>query len=333
MTSKRASRHKILSLFTCFFLLITVVLLTACASSASENAASSSAQMQPKGAANTNSTGGSSQQSPAQLPSASKSTDSTSQSSGPAYLIKTLKVTMNVQDTRQTASTMSSWISATDPRSTSAGAHITQSGDAANAYEVVITYDVQASLYPKIYAYLRDYNLQKGVKSRLEDFDEGVQDVTNDYIDTQSRIKNYKGEQARLLTFLGQTKNITDVISIETELTNVEGNIETSEAHLNLLANQVTYYTVTIDLQPFPSTPVPQATTGPGWSFVQVVGSAFAASLEFGRNLLTFLIWILAFAIYIVPILIIAFLIRKYYPRLSMLFTDVKPVQRPTETK
>ena len=209
---------------------------------------------------------------------------------------------------------------------------MTQSGSD-TTYEVAVTYDVQAALYPKIYAYLRDYNLQKGTNSRLLGFNETVQDVTNDYVDTQSRIKNYKVEQTRLLTFLNQAKGISDVLSIETKLTEVEGNIETSEAHLNELSNQVTYYTVTIDLQPFSPATTPQVTNAPGWSFGQVVSGAFDASLDFGRSVLTFLIWILAFSIYILPALIIIFLIRKYHRRISLLFDNLWPVSVPPKTK
>jgi hypothetical protein len=115
-------------------------------------------------------------------------------------------------------------------------------------------------------------------------------------------------------------------------LTDVEGNIESSEEHLNDLTNQVTYYTVTINLQPFPVTTAPQVTAVPGWSFGQVISSAFGASLDFGRDLLTFMIWILAFAIYIIPALIIIFLVRRYRHRLVRLFAEANPVRTPPKS-
>lgn len=327
MVSKQPPRRKVLFLSTLCFLII-VIFLAACGSSSS-GAATTASSSEKFGS--TNSNGGSSQSAAAPATNTSKSANnaSPSQSTGPAYRIKTLNVTMQVQNTRQASNTISSWISVTDPRSSSAGAQVTQIGD---SYNVTLTFDVQATLYPKIHDYLFNYNLQQGKNSRLVNFNENVQDVTNDYVDTQSRIKNYQGEQARLLTFLNQANNVTDVLSIETQLTDVEGNIETSEAHLNLLASQVTYYPVTITLEPLSLAPTSQAPQAQGWSLGQVIGSAFAASLDFGRSLLAVLIWILAFAIYIIPALIIIFLIKRYSPRLILLFGNVKSLPTPPKT-
>jgi hypothetical protein len=330
MASKQTSQSKVLFLFS-FLMLVSVVFLAACGSGAAATSNAASSMQSAHAPVQKESAAGSSQSSSSSATDTSSSADASSQSTGPAYLIKTLNVTMQVQNTRQVAATMAGWISSTDPRSTSAGAQITQGADA-NTYNVQLTYDVRATLYPKVYDYLRDYNLQKGVNSHLVSFNESVQNVTNDYIDTQSRIKNYKGEQTRLLTLLNQANTISNVLSIEAKLTDVEGNIESSEEHLNDLTNQVTYYTVTINLQPFPVTTAPRVTAVPGWSFGQVMSSAFGASLDFGRSLLTFMIWILAFAVYIIPALIIIFLVRRYRHRLVLLFTEANPVRTPPKS-
>lgn len=334
MARKQTSQRKVLFLLS-ILIFIIVIFTAACGSSTATTSASTSSNLGAhiadrsvnQSVSNSAAAGGSAQN----TSSSATNVSSSSQNSGPAYLIKTLKVTLQVKDTRQSAGAIAAWISSTDPRSTSAGANYTQMSD--TAYNVELIYDVQSTLYPQIYNYLRDYSSQKGANSKLVNFNEGVQDVTNDYVDTQSRLKNYKGEQARLLTFLSQAQNVNDILSIEQKLTDVESNIETNEAHLNLLANQVTYYTVTIELQPLFSTPPPQVQTVPGWSFGQVFGGAFSASLDLGRSLLTFIIWILAFSIYIIPVLIIIFLVRKYGYRIPTLFAPVKTVQTPPKVE
>lgn len=333
MVRKQTSQRKVLFLFSIFTFII-VIFTAACASSAAGVTASTASTKSNLGVqsasnliSNSGAVGGSAQD------TSSSATDvsSSPQNSGPAYLIKTLKVSLQVKDTRQSASAIAAWISSTDPRSTSAGATYTQVSN--TEYNVELIYDVRSTLYPQIYNYLRDYSSQKGANSKLVNFSEGVQDVTNDYVDTQSRLKNYKGEQARLLTFLSQAKDVNDILSIEQKLTDVESNIETSEAHLNLLANQVTYYTVTIELQPLPLAQPPQVQTVSGWSFKQVFGGAFVASLDLGRGLLTFVAWILAFSIYIIPVLIIIFLVRKYGYRIPTRFASVKTGQTPPKVE
>jgi hypothetical protein len=232
----------------------------------------------------------------------SSSAGSTNQQLGSAdaitalYLIKTLKVSMAVKDTRQVAEDLQNWISTTDPRSYSAGADYEQAGN--NLYNISLSFSVEATVYPQIKQYLADYASQHG--GQLLSLTESIQDVTNDYIDTQSRLTNLKSEQMRLLDLMSHAQALGDVISIQDRLTDVEGQIEQIEAHLKALNSQVAYYTVSIALQPLDTvTPTPPTQ---GWSIGSVFHDAFVASLAFAQGLLTFMIWVLAFSIYIIPV-------------------------------
>jgi hypothetical protein len=225
---------------------------------------------------------------------------------GTPYLVKTLSVTMAVKDTRQAAEALQAWISTTDPHAFSDGMNYQQVDT--NIYNITMSFSVQASLYPQIESYLRDYAPQQ--KGQLLGFQESVQDVTNDYIDTQSQLKNLRGEQARLLDLMSRAQALNDVLTIEQKLTDVEGQIEQIEEHINDLGNQLQFYTITITLQPL-TTPAPPPAT-PGWNAGQIFHDAFAASLAFAEGVLTMLIWLLAFSIYIVPLLIIAWLVYRW---------------------
>jgi hypothetical protein len=245
--------------------------------------------------------------------SGSSSTGNTSSGSyGPQYLIKSLAVNMAVKDTRQVASDLQSWIATTDPRASSAGIDYQQVGD--NLYNVSLTFSVQSTDYTQIEEYLTSYASQHGGK--LLSLHENVKDVTNDYIDSQSRLTNLRGEQSRLLTLLSQTQALGDIITVQNKLTDVEGQIEGIEAHLNALKNQVTFYTVTINLQPVStvaSTPPPQNTS---WNPGQVLHDSLSAALAFGQVLATMLIWLGAFCIYLIPAAaIVWFIWRRRHPR------------------
>ena len=224
---------------------------------------------------------------------------------GPQYLIKALSVSMTFSDTRKIASNLQTWMATTDPDSTSAGSDYQQIGD--NQYRITITFSVSASAYPKIYGYLAGYAQTSGGK--LEHLQETVQDVSNDYVDTQSRLKNLRAEQNRLLTLMSQATNLNDTLTIEQKLTDVEGQIEQIEAHLAALNGQTTFYNVTITLDPTgsPSTPTPSSQ----WNLGQTAHDAFNAAIVFGQGLLSVLIWLAFFAVYLIPVLVVFLLIRR----------------------
>jgi hypothetical protein len=226
-------------------------------------------------------------------------------SNGPQYLIKTLKVSMIVTDTRSVARTIQEWIGTTDPRSSTTGSDYEVVGN--NLYNVSLTFAVQASMYPQIYNYLRDYVPKQG--GQLQSFAESVQDVTNNYVDAQSRLKNLRVEQQRVQSMLSQTQSLSDMLTVEQKLTDVEGQIESIEEQLSQLANQVTFYTVSITLQPTqtaPALPPP-----PGWNAGQVFHDAFSASLAFAQGLANFLIWLFAFSFYLIPAALIVWLVWR----------------------
>ncbi len=225
------------------------------------------------------------------------------------YLIKTLKVSMSVKDTNKVAAALQTWIATTDTSSSSAGVTYDQVGN--NLYNVSLTFLVQATLYPQVERYLRDYAPQNG--GQLLSLNETVQDVTNDYIDTQSRLTNLRSEQTRLLNLLGHANALGDIITIQDKLTDIEGQIETIEAHLKQLNGQVAFYTIAISLQPLSLTPAPPAPAG--WSLGQTFHDAFAASLGFAQGLLTFLVWLLAYSFYIIPVVILAWFLYRWRKR------------------
>ena len=252
---------------------------------------------------------------PATNPSQSGSSSSgqstkTSSSFGPQYLIKSLQVNMLVKDTRQVASELQSWIATADPRSTSAGIDYEQTYD--NLYNVTMTFSVTSTQYTQIEEYLAGYAQQHGGK--LVNLHESVQDVTSDYVDSQSRLTNLRGEQQRLLLLLSNTTALGDIITVESKLTDVEGQIEDIESHLNALKNQTTFYTVTIGLQPIaPVTPPPTSTP---WSFGQVLHDSWSAALGFAQGLATLLTWLVVFSIYLIPVALVGwFTWRRIHTR------------------
>lgn len=77
---------------------------------------------------------------------------------------------------------------------------------------------------------------------------ESQQDVTLQYVDTESRITALKAEQTRLLELLEQAGDLSEVLQIEDRLTEVRYQLEAHERSLRALANQVEYATATVEV-------------------------------------------------------------------------------------
>src|SRR5260370_5129971 len=122
-------------------LVILALLLVACGSSTSGSSAGTTTSAAPSNGSVPQSGNSSSQGST----SSSGQTSKTPSFSGPQYLIKSLQVNMLIKDTRQVASELQSWISTTDPRSTSAGIDYEQTRD--NLYSVTMTFLVTSPHY------------------------------------------------------------------------------------------------------------------------------------------------------------------------------------------
>ncbi len=113
--------------------------------------------------------------------------------------MKTLHISMQVDNTQKVASDLQSWISTTDPLATATGVNYQQVGN--NLYNVSLSFSVQASLFPQIEDYINSYpTLHSG---KLLSTTLTTQDVSNDYIDTQAQLTDLKAEQQRLLDING----------------------------------------------------------------------------------------------------------------------------------
>ncbi len=73
-----------------------------------------------------------------------------------------------------------------------------------------------------------------------------VQDVTQEYVDNQSRLTNLASQQKRLLQLMDQSVTVKDSIEVQRELSNVEGQIEVIKGRQNYLDNLIAYSTVEV---------------------------------------------------------------------------------------
>ena len=77
---------------------------------------------------------------------------------------------------------------------------------------------------------------------------ETVNDITNNYVDAQSRLEVKEQEKERLTELLDSAENIGDIISIESRLTEVISDIESYQAQLNSYDDVVDYSSISISI-------------------------------------------------------------------------------------
>lgn len=73
-----------------------------------------------------------------------------------------------------------------------------------------------------------------------------VRDVTEEFIDIEARIKIKKESEQKLYELLRQSKNLSETLEIQKQLTDLRSDIESVEGRLKYLADQVGYSTVRV---------------------------------------------------------------------------------------
>lgn len=100
------------------------------------------------------------------------------------------------------------------------------------------------------------------------------EDITQQYSDTQGKLKMLETEQERLLSFMGQSSSVSDMLTIEQRLTDVQTQIAQLQGQLNEWDKLVSLSTVKLTLNEVTVARAPAPK-----NFGQKIASGFMASL------------------------------------------------------
>lgn len=155
------------------------------------------------------------------------------------------------------------------------------------------------------------------------------EDITDQYYDTEARLKSLKIQQDRLLALLQKADKMEDILKIETELQNVLYQIENYTGTLKKWDSLVDYSTLSVNVREVEQiTPVKEKQKGLLGRIAEGFTNSIAGLWEFTQNLLIFIASALPV---VLPLAIIGYVvyrvIRRRYPK------KVKKVEENKETE
>lgn len=136
------------------------------------------------------------------------------------------------------------------------------------------------------------------------------QDVTEQFIDIEAQLKAKKALELQFMEIMKRANTVADALEVHTQLAEVRGEIEKIEGRKRFLENQTALSTIKVNLQS--PAALSASSAGFGYRLTDSFGRGIEIALNFILGLITFLIGVLPFALFIgLP----AFFIGRYYWR------------------
>ncbi len=118
------------------------------------------------------------------------------------------------------------------------------------------------------------------------------QDVTEEYIDLEARLKNAEATESQYLALLDKATKVEDILNIYNSLSRVRTEIEQIKGRMQYLERTTSMSYISVGLEP-------EATAAPlaraGWSVLEEFKSAIRGIVVFGQWLGTVAIWLVIF--------------------------------------
>lgn len=119
------------------------------------------------------------------------------------------------------------------------------------------------------------------------------QDVTQEYVDLESRLRNYEVQEEVLLDLMAESKRVSDTLEVQRELSNVQEQIEIIKGRMQFLDDLISFSTIDVYFYE------PEPITATGWGFLE--------SLKNGlRGAVKVLNWLAAAILFTSPLWILA---------------------------
>ena len=162
----------------------------------------------------------------------------------------------------------------------------------------------------------------RGLGLRVLDESASGQDVTDQYVDLQSRLRNLEATEATIRSFLEKATTVEESLQVNRQLSEITDQIEEIKGKMNYLKDRASYSTITVHLEPqLPTptpTPTPTATATPtptptptplAWQPDQTFRSASNVLVRLAPGIGDLLIWIVVvLGPFLIPVALVIWL-------------------------
>ena len=150
----------------------------------------------------------------------------------------------------------------------------------------------------------------EGLATNMPQRNVSGQDVTEEFIDIEARIKTQKALELQFLEIMKKANKVEDALEVQRQIADVRTEIEKLEGRKNFLANRSSLSTITVNIQ----TPTPIVVSATG--FGRTVRDAVSDSLDLASGIVLFLV---RFVIVTIPVFVFVILplglIALYFKR------------------
>ena len=148
-------------------------------------------------------------------------------------------------------------------------------------------------------AYARVIDQLSGL-GRVEGREEAGQDVSQEAVDLEARIRHLEAVEAQLLGFLEDAENVSAALAVQAELNRVQLELEQARGRLQYLDDQVAFATISLEVRERQAQVAAAGDGGP-WSIVDAWSDA-------ATGFVTVVGWILVAAATIAPVVLLLLL-------------------------
>jgi hypothetical protein len=130
----------------------------------------------------------------------------------------------------------------------------------------------------------------------------GGDDVTEEFVDLESRLKNLEATRDRLQSFLDKAENVDDALKVNQSLSDLQGQIEQLKGRKQFLERSAALSTISVTLSPLPT--IAPIVEDEGWQPLGVARDALRELVSFGQGLATLVIVALVWAPVWLPLIL-----------------------------
>jgi len=232
------------------------------------------------------------------IPPSEPNTGGANQPSNPNWdrmIIRTATLQIQVKDVAPSLDTVRNMAGAH-------GGYVSQSESRLEGENTVATITLQVPVreFDNVIAKLR----KVGIKTLGENVSSS--DVTEEYTDLQSQLRNLQATEQRMLVLMQKAERIEDILALDREMRQIQGEIERTQGRLNYLGKRSEMSTITVSLYPEAAAVAPLTKPAEAWDPVQVAQRAWEASLELLSGIASAVITVAVFMWWAIPFLLLA---------------------------